>query len=166
MQNIDNYLRASHTHAQGQLSTDAASYALKIPMKEHMCMAFDVMAMIINHYGLMAYEYSFLLKTCRFDLCPPYQSESDPACASMPCLRSHAPARFPYGSPPPAGVRVRARIPRLALAGSGSGSGTGMWAQPASRRGGLLVPGHVGQAEYTFPCSGPSRNLCSEARPT
>lgn len=37
-----------------------------------------------------------------------------------------------------------------------------VWAQPASRRVGLAGAGHVGQTEYTFPCSGP-RNLCSEA---
>jgi len=71
--------------------------------------------------------------------------------------RSHASARFPYGSPPAGpGACSDPAAGWLAV------SGTGMWAQPASRRGELLVRGHVGQAEYTFPCSGP-RNLCSEA---
>ena len=73
--------------------------------------------------------------------------------------RSHASARFPYGSPPAGPGPGACSDP---AAGWLAVSGTGMWAQPASRRGELLVPGHVGQAEYTFPCSGP-RNLCSEA---
>jgi len=167
---------ASFAHAQGQLSTDAAARSRS---------QWKVTWRLMSPPSWLASSTARSCLTCRFDLCPSapgismcinpppppppasFQRPAAPAWEVRSATHARALARAallariawpPYGSPP-AGVRALGSRGRAGLAGGG----TGMWGaagEPA--RGAPPGAGHVGQAEYTFPCSGP-RNLCSEA---
>jgi len=171
---------ASFAHAQGQLSTDAAARSRS---------QWKVTWRPMSPPSWLAALLLRSCLTCRFDLCPKRTPAS--ACASIPSPqlrfndllhgrsgqprthsgraaradRSHG--ELPYGSPlasrgarsdPTAGPGCQARA-RGAAEARWHGH-VGAAGEPA--RGAPPGAGHVGQAEYTFPCSGP-RNLCSEA---
>ena len=169
---------ASFAHAQGQLSTDAAARSRS---------QWKVTWRLMSPPSWLASSTARSCLTCRFDLCPSaprhqhVHQSPPPSFVSTTCFMegpvSHARtvaraaradrprAWLPYGSPP---AGVRARIPRPGRAGRRArGAAEARWhghvgaaGEPA--RGAPPGAGHVGQAEYTFPCSGP-RNLCSEA---
>jgi hypothetical protein len=159
--------------AQGQLSTDAAARSRS---------QWKITWRLMSPPSIMAAAGSttrFCL-TRRFDLCPSARTRHQHVHQSSPQLRFNdllslrgevRSATHAHWGARMAPIWIAAGRVARADPAAGPGwqavegarrHGTGMWAQPASRRGALPRAGHVGQAEYTFPCSGP-RNLCSEA---